>query len=82
MPPDVVHVLAEVKLLATADDRAVPICGSYRPNLAAYCAVLYVDERTAEDFARAQRKEPRLKGLIGDVAKAADFEARLGPSTC
>lgn len=48
--------------------------------LAAYCAVLYVDKRTAEDFTRAQRKESRLKGLIGEVAKAADFEALLGPT--
>lgn len=29
MPPDVVHVTVEVKLLATADGGAVPICGSY-----------------------------------------------------
>ncbi len=50
--------------------------------LAAYCAVLYVDKRTAEDFARAQRKEPRLKGVIGEIAKAADFDALLGPTAC
>jgi hypothetical protein len=55
---------------------------NYLGVLAAYCAVLYVDKRTAEDFTRAQRKEPRLRGLIGEVAKAADFEALLGPSTC
>jgi hypothetical protein len=48
--------------------------------LAAYCAVLYVDKRTAEDFLRAQRKEPRLSGLIGEVAKAADFDALLAPA--
>ncbi|HEX8365779.1 MAG TPA: hypothetical protein VF603_10915 [Allosphingosinicella sp.] len=47
--------------------------------LAAYCAVLYVDKRTAEDFTRARRKEPRLRGLIGDIAKAADFDELLGP---
>lgn len=50
--------------------------------LAAYCGALYVDKRTAEDFIRAQRKEPRLKGLIGEIAKAADFEALLAPSAC
>lgn len=54
----------------------------YLGVLAAYCAVLYVDKRTAEDFSRAQRKEPRLKGLIGEISKAADFEALLGPIPC
>lgn len=54
----------------------------YLGVLAAYCAVLYVDKRTAEDFTRAQRKEPRLKGLIGEIIKAADFEALLGPTPC
>lgn len=54
----------------------------YLGVLAAYCAVLYVDKRTAEDFTRAQRKEPRLKGLIGEITKAADFEALLGPTRC
>jgi hypothetical protein len=46
--------------------------------LAAYCDVLYVDKRTAEDFRRACHKEKRLHGLIGQVAKAADFDALLG----
>lgn len=50
--------------------------------LAGYCAVLYVDKRTAEDFARARRKEPRLTGLIGEIAKGADFEVLLGPESC
>ncbi len=54
----------------------------YLGVLAAYCAVLYVDKRTAEDFSRAQRKEPRLKGLVGEISKAADFEALLGPIPC
>lgn len=54
----------------------------YLGVLAAYCAVLYVDKRTAEDFSRAQRKEPRLKALIGEISKAADFEALLGPIPC
>jgi len=54
----------------------------YLGVLAAYCTVLYVDKRTAEDFTRAQRKEPRLKGLIGEITKAADFEALLGPTRC
>jgi len=54
----------------------------YLGVLAAYCAVLYVDKRTAEDFTRAQRKEPRLKGLIGEITKAADIEAPLGPTPC
>lgn len=51
----------------------------YLGVLAAYCSVLFVDKRTAEDFARAQRKEPRLKDFIGEISKAADFEALLGP---
>jgi hypothetical protein len=51
----------------------------YLGVLAAYCAVLYVDKRTAEDFRRAKQKEPRLKGLIGEIAKAADFDALLAP---
>jgi hypothetical protein len=46
---------------------------AYLGVLAAYCDVLYVDKRTAEDFRRAIAKEPKLIGLIGDVAKAADF---------
>lgn len=54
----------------------------YLGVLAAYCAVLYVDKRTAEDFTRAQRKEPRLEGLIGEIRKAADFEALLEPTPC
>jgi hypothetical protein len=37
----------------------------------------YVDRRTAEDFRRALHKEPRLTGLVGEIAKAADFEALL-----
>ncbi|MFG1432359.1 hypothetical protein V5F69_15065 [Xanthobacter sp. V2C-4] len=48
--------------------------------LAAYCDVLYVDKRTSEDFRRAMHKEPRLKGLVGEIAKAADFDAFLGHS--
>jgi hypothetical protein len=52
----------------------------YLGVLAAYCAVLYVDKRTAEDFTRALRKEPRLKGLVGEITKAADFEALLEPT--
>lgn len=51
----------------------------YLGVLAAYCAVLYVDKRTAEDFRRAKQKEARLAGLIGEIAKAADFEALLAP---
>ena len=47
--------------------------------LAAYCAVLYVDKRTAEDFRRACQKEPRLHGLIGEIGKAVDFTELLGP---
>ncbi|WP_234038162.1 hypothetical protein [Erythrobacter sp. YJ-T3-07] len=49
----------------------------YLGVLAAYCAALYVDKRTAEDFLRAQRKEPRLTGLVGEIVKAADFDALL-----
>lgn len=44
---------------------------------AAYCDVLYVDKRTAEDFKRTRQKEPRLDGLIGEIAKASDFEGLL-----
>jgi len=53
---------------------------AYLGVLAAYCDVLYVDKRTAEDFKRAIGKEPKLFGLIGDVAKAADFAGLLGGS--
>jgi hypothetical protein len=49
----------------------------YLGALPAYCAVLYVDRRTAEDFRRALHKESWLTGLIGKIAKAADFEALL-----
>ncbi len=35
-----------------------------------------------ERITRAQRKEPRLKGLIGEISKAADFEALLGTIPC
>lgn len=48
--------------------------------LAAYCDVLYVDKRTAEDFRRAENMEPRLAGLIGEIAKASDFDGILAPS--
>ncbi len=54
----------------------------YLGVLAAYCAVLYVDKRTAEDFSRAQRKEPRLKGLIGEISKAADFRGAARAIPC
>lgn len=53
----------------------------YLGALAAYCAVLYVDKRTAHDFRCAKQKEPRLKGLIGEIAKGADFEALLAPGS-
>jgi len=53
---------------------------AYLGVLAAYCDVLYVDKRTAEDFRRAIGKEPKLSGLIGDVAKAVDFADLLGGS--
>ena len=45
--------------------------------LAAYCDVLYVDRRTSEDLLRVRRKEPILDALMGEVRKAADFEALL-----
>jgi hypothetical protein len=45
----------------------------YLGVLAAYSDVLYVDKRTAEDFKRAIAKEPRLTGLIGSIAKGAEF---------
>jgi hypothetical protein len=45
----------------------------YLGVLAAYSGMLYVDKRTAEDFRRAIAKETKLTGLIGVVAKAADF---------
>lgn len=51
----------------------------YLGTLAAYCEVLYVDKRTAEDFRRAQLGEPLLKGLVGQIAKASDFESLLEP---
>lgn len=53
----------------------------YLGTFAAYCDVLYVDKRTAEDFRRAVRKEPRLAGLIGEIATAPDFYALLGDRT-
>ncbi len=46
--------------------------------LAAYCDVLYVDKRTAEDFRRARHKERRLDELIGEIVKSPDFESLLG----
>ncbi|WP_240962254.1 hypothetical protein [Sphingobium sp. TB-6] len=52
---------------------------SHLAVLAAYCDVLYVDKRTAEDFRRAEKKEPRLAGLIGEIAKAGDFSGLLTP---
>ncbi len=45
--------------------------------LAAYCNVLYVDRRTSEDLLRVRRKEPVIDALMGEVRKAADFEALL-----
>jgi len=51
---------------------------SHLAVLAAYCDVLYVDKRTAEDFRQARQKDPRLDLVIGEIAKAADFEALLG----
>lgn len=45
----------------------------YLGTLAAYSDVLYVDKRTAEDFRRAMAKEPKLQGLVGNIAKAKDF---------
>jgi hypothetical protein len=53
---------------------------SHLAVLAAYCDVLYVDKRTAEDFRQARQKDPRLDRMIGEIAKAADFEALLGDS--
>ncbi|WP_341022943.1 hypothetical protein [Brevundimonas diminuta] len=45
--------------------------------LAAYCDVLYVDRRTSEDLLRVRRKKPAIDALMGEVRKAADFEALL-----
>ncbi|AOX21261.1 hypothetical protein A0U90_07075 [Kozakia baliensis] len=45
--------------------------------LAAYCDVLYVDRRTAEDLLRLRRKEPHIDALMGEIAKGSDFEALL-----
>ncbi len=53
---------------------------SHLAVLAAYCDVLYVDKRTAEDFRRAESKEPELVGLIGTIAKASDFDGILAPT--
>lgn len=53
---------------------------SYLAVLAAYCDVVYVDKRTAEDFKRAIRKERKLSGLIGNIARAADFLDLLDPA--
>ena len=50
--------------------------------LAAYCGVLYVHKRSAEDFRRAGLKAPRLDGLIGEIAKAGDFDGMLAPPPC
>lgn len=47
--------------------------------LAAYCDMLYVDKRTAEDFRRAEEKQPQLAGLIGEIAKARDFDDIVAP---
>ena len=45
--------------------------------LAAYCDVLYVDRRTSEDLLRVRRKEPVIDALMGEIRKAAGFEALL-----
>lgn len=52
---------------------------SHLAVLAAYCGVLYVDKRTAEDFRQALKKEPRLVSLIGEIAKAGDFDGIAAP---
>ncbi|WP_454919276.1 hypothetical protein [Xanthobacter sediminis] len=49
-------------------------------DFAAYCDVLYVDKCTSDAFRRAMHKEPRLKGHVGEIAKAADFDAFFGHS--
>lgn len=47
---------------------------AYLGALAAYCDVLYVDKRTAEDFKRAQRNVPTLELLpLARIAKGRDF---------
>jgi hypothetical protein len=47
---------------------------SYLGVLAAYCDLLFVDKRTAEDFRRALRNEPMLSSLpLARVAKGKDF---------
>jgi hypothetical protein len=47
---------------------------AYLGVLAAYCDVLFVDKRTAEDFLRARRKEPMLNSLpLARIAKGKDF---------
>jgi len=45
--------------------------------LSAYCSVLYVDKRTAEDFRRVRQKEPYLNDSIGKIVKAATFDEFL-----
>lgn len=50
----------------------------YLGAFAAYSSILYVDKRTAEDFSRARRMEPRLNGLVGEISKKTRFEDLLG----
>lgn len=54
---------------------------AYLGALAAYCDILYVDKRTAEDFKRAQRKVATLQFFpLARIAKGRDFTDLLNPN--
>lgn len=47
---------------------------NYLLRAGAYADLAFVDKRTLENVKRARRKEPRLEGLLGEVARAATYQ--------
>lgn len=50
---------------------------NYLLRAGAYADLAFVDKRTLENVKRARRKEPRLEGLLGEVARAATYQEIL-----
>lgn len=55
---------------------------NYLLRAGAYADLAYVDKRTLENVRRARRKEPRLDGLLGEVARAATYQDILHEAEC
>ena len=91
-PPDFVHVIAEVRLLATAEGgKSVPIRGSYRPNHNFFGEIDAVMTEGFIEIPKGQMVEPGeaivlpialwwWPGLEGQVYPGREWRIQEGPT--